>query len=143
MFLLLVLSGCQQATSTAAQAATSSGPVQGTINSQSFTTVFAVAVASRTTTGAYDVVLTGSSSTPNVSFTVGSAPQTYTVTTFGVNGLGVLAYLGGSSYASFDSGTVTVTKVDTTAKQIAGTFSAVKTTDGKNSLAGTFTATIQ
>lgn len=106
-----------------------------------------MATASTSVTNDYQIVLTSSNpaAVPNsVTFTVAPQPQTYTVTTFGLNGgLSVSAYLGGTSFVFFDSGTVTITKVDTTAKQITGSFSSVATSDGKSSLSGTFTATIQ
>jgi hypothetical protein len=137
------LSGCQQATSGGSGGGSSSGPIQGTINSQNFTTVLAVATASKSVTNGYDIVLTGTATTPTVFFSVGPQPQTYTVTTFGVNGLSVMAYIGGFNFISFDSGTVMITKVDITAKQITGQFSSVATTDKLSSLSGTFTATIQ
>lgn len=58
-------------------------------------------------------------------------------------GLAVTAYIGGMNLISFDSGTVVITKVDTTALQITGQFISVTTTDKLSSLSGTFTATIQ
>lgn len=136
---VFILLGCQQATSDSSQ----SGPVQGTVNSQSFTTAISVATASKTVSNGYDILLSGSSSTPNVYFTVESSPQTYTVTTFGVNGLAVTAYIGDMNFISFDSGSITITKIDISSNQITGTFSTVKTSDGNSSLTGNFTATIQ
>jgi len=139
---VLLFSGCQQATSGSTQPAIS-GPVQGNVNGQPFATVLAVAKASKTASGSYEIALTGSASTPNVFFTVGSSPQAYRVKTLGMNGLAVTAYMGGMDFISFDGGTVTITKVDTNAKEISGTFDAVNTTDGNSSLTGVFSAPIQ
>lgn len=140
---IILLSACQQATDHDSSDS-ASGPVQGTINGQSFEAVVAVARESEDSPNAYQILLTGSSSTPFVQFYVASSPQSYAVTTFGANGgLAVTAYIGGLNFVAFDSGTLVIEKVDVGAKQITGTLRAVKTTDGTSSLAGTFTATIQ
>lgn len=137
-----ILASCQQATAPGSQATSNTGPVQGTINGKSFTTVAAVATASKSKTNAYDVTLTTSSATPSVLFTIDASPKTYTVTTLGINGLNVTAYLGGTDFITFDSGSVTIHAVDLTSKQIKGTFNGVKTTDDQSSLNGEFSATI-
>jgi hypothetical protein len=139
----LGLSACQQATN-GGSGGSISGPVQGKINGQSFTAVQAVATASTTVANGYDIELTGSAATPSITFSVGSQPKSYTVTSFGLNGgLAVYAYIGGESFVGFDSGTVVIAKIDTAAEQITGQFNALATTDNLSSLSGNFTATIQ
>ena len=149
---LIVLSvlvlGCQQAVSNSSSpnSSSTSGPVQGTIGGKSFTEATATASASTTVTNDYTIVLNNSTGVdPNgVTFTVGPTAQSYSVTTLGQNGgLSVIASTGGYNEVGFDSGTVVITKVDTTNKQIVGSFSSVNTSDGTSSLSGSFTATIQ
>lgn len=117
-----------------------SGPVTGTIDNQSFTTVEALATANA---GEYVISLSGASDTPSIVFTIEDTPKTYTVGYTTAESLGVIAYTGGFSFILFDSGTVTISSIDTTANEIVGTFNNVRTTDGESSLTGIFTAEIQ
>jgi hypothetical protein len=139
---LALLSGCNLFTSTTTTTLPQ-GPVQGKINSQPFSVVSAVAQASSSAPGAYQITLSGTNSLPQVQFTVAGLAQTYTVKTFGIQGLSVTAYLGEFSFVSFDSGTLTISKVDLQAGQIVGRFIQVTTNDGNSLLNGEFSATIQ
>ncbi len=81
---------------------------------------------------------------PYVYFSIkkASSPQGYTVTTFGASGgMALTAYTGGYNFVAFDSGQLTITKIDTTANTITGTISAT-TTDNTSTLKGTFTVDI-
>ncbi|HUI69424.1 MAG TPA: hypothetical protein VL354_02815 [Spirochaetia bacterium] len=71
-----------------------------------------------------------------------SSPQAYQIVTLGtLPNMALWAWIGGSNFVGFDSGQLTITKIDLTANVIAGTITAT-TTDGKSSLSGSFSVDI-
>lgn len=156
-FLVIFAFGCSQATGPSSGGGPS-GPLSGKVVGLGFTLKAATAI--EVTTGYLTVYFWGQNASPSVSpnnpaypyielrLAKNSGPQTYAVTTFGTGyvnkpGIRVTGWTSSMGGTYYDSGDLTISKLDLVDKVISGEFRNLATTEGTSSLNGTFTATIQ